>query len=193
MIHLPRTAYHVGRGLWQARQAAGGIGPPAVALGLTVPHVYSGRVGLLDTDVNGHLNNAAYLVNCEMARWEWVGASGLLQHAVKEKIAFIIASTAVRFRREIKLGQRYEVSTMLSSWDERSGVIRHEFTAPGRPDDVLSQVLCKCVFKRGRETLAPEAVLRAAGAVDPASLKAAGEVEVAFDGLNEAMREAARR
>ena len=70
MIHLPRTAYHVGRGLWQARQAAGAAGPPvaAAALGLSVPHVYAGRVGLLDTDVNGHLNNAAYLVNCEMAR-----------------------------------------------------------------------------------------------------------------------------
>jgi hypothetical protein len=42
-------------------------------LALAYPAVWRGRAGLLDCDVNLHLNNSSYLYAMELARWHFTG------------------------------------------------------------------------------------------------------------------------
>ena len=61
-----------------------------------MPHVYTARCSLLlDTDVYAHMNNASYLVHCELARWQMGAETGALRTMASEGLAFVVGSVAV--------------------------------------------------------------------------------------------------
>jgi len=65
VVHAPRVALAILRGRAQRARSSGDEG-----WGFFKPHVYSARAGVFfDIDGMGHMNNAAYLVHCELARW----------------------------------------------------------------------------------------------------------------------------
>jgi len=164
MFHVPRVIASVARGLWEGRSAAKKLGAPSMArAGLDgVPHVYRGRAGLLDIDTNLHLNNAAYLVHCELARWQLVGANGMLKYAWDTKCLFLVGATALRFRRSVRPFAAFEVRTRVQAWDERAMIMQHDFHYPGS-DEILATALCRAVLKRGRTTVSAQEVITALG------------------------------
>ena len=93
LIHLPRVAASIASGLLTP------FAPASTRLAISSPHIYRARAGVFDVDQFGHMNNAAYLVHCEMARWQLSAASGLLARAAKRKMIFLVGATAVRYRR----------------------------------------------------------------------------------------------
>jgi hypothetical protein len=103
VIQIPRVVTAIARGYWQRRT------PVDKLVGISAPHVLDRRCGLWDVDVYGHMNNAAYLVHFEMARWNMAAQNGLLDWCVRERSAFIIGGLSLRFRKEIGPFQPFEV------------------------------------------------------------------------------------
>ena len=135
-IIIPRIVAAVARGFARQRK-----GPERFAgLGSTTPFVSTARAGLWDIDVYGHMNNASYLTHAELARWEMSVASGMLQHAARQRLAFIMAGTAVRYRREVRPLQPFEVHSSFAALDGESIFLRHNFV-PAGGGPLLAQVL----------------------------------------------------
>jgi acyl-CoA thioesterase FadM len=86
-----RALWNIGAGLVHRvankRSASKGL------LGVTYPSVWKGRTGLLDCDVNLHLNNSSYLYSMELARW----------HLTAYVAASVSSSTSYFCRRQLVL------------------------------------------------------------------------------------------
>lgn len=142
LIHTPRTLASIAKGLWRRHQLLGGasttVTQPSskgsqtpIGFGLGNAYRYKSRVGLFDVDYLGHMNNAAYLSHAEFARWEMMSCNGLLSHFFKSKMHFIVASTAVRYRQEIRpLFGSFVVESFVAAMDERSVWIFQNFVTP---------------------------------------------------------------
>ena len=93
IIHVPRVLWTLARGMASPQPMVGLNGRP---------HVYTARVNaLLDADQFLHMNNAAYSVHFEMARWEMSAANGLMRTVVSDKLAFIVASGVSLAKRNL--------------------------------------------------------------------------------------------
>lgn len=97
-----------------------------------------------------------------MARWEMGAANGLMQKTVKDKIAFIVASSAIRFRRELRPMQAFEVHTSLLAAGERDMHILQ--VAKGADGGKLyAGALVRAVLRRGRERISPREIVSELG------------------------------
>ena len=193
MFHVPRVAASIAKGLWEGRAAAR-RGAPIARVGLSRedPHVYQGRAGVLDIDTNLHLNNAAYLVHCELARWQLVAANGMLRYAFDSKVLFLVGATALRFRRSVRPLAAFEVRTTVPAWDDRAMFLQHDFHYPGS-DEVLATAMCRAVLKRGRETVRAAEALAALGVDDaPATTGMDTPAVQALIALDNTLRDAQR-
>ena len=89
--------------------------------GLSNPHVYNGRCGILDIDIFGHMNNASYLSHAEYARWDCTAYNGLMETMLSTRTMFIVASSSIKYRREIKpLFKQFVLHTYIAGLDPRN-------------------------------------------------------------------------
>lgn len=63
-----RALWNIGAGLAQRALTKSA---PRPGLAVTYSAVWKARPGLLDCDINLHLNNASYLYSMELARWHF--------------------------------------------------------------------------------------------------------------------------
>ncbi len=71
-------------------------------------------------DTFGHMNNAAYLVLFEEARWEFITRNGYgLNEVLKEQKGPIILDIAMRFKKEINLREKIKITTELVSHEQK--------------------------------------------------------------------------
>ena len=89
------------------------------------------QVRYSDTDMMGHINNAAYAQFLEIARMEFLDT--LLPPAARPA-AIVLARLELNYRREVHLGQRVEVLTALTNVGNSSWTYGFQLLA----DDVLS-------------------------------------------------------
>lgn len=80
----------------------------------------SGRVWPRDVDHMSHMNNARYLNKLEHGRLGFLVHSGLHSALVRARVPYGLGGVAVRFRREIRPFQSFELKTRLAGWDKRS-------------------------------------------------------------------------
>ena len=91
------------------------------------------RVWLHDLDVFGHMNNGRYLQIMDVARTEWMTRTGVLSAMWSYKWSAVLGGGLTRYRRSLKLFQKYQVRTQLIHWDERWFFFEHVFVdAQGR-------------------------------------------------------------
>ena len=70
-------------------------------------------------DSNGHLTNARYFTFMDYGRTAWFGATGTGTAALKRRVGFLLAGSAMTYRREIPLGAPFSLHTELAGFDER--------------------------------------------------------------------------
>jgi acyl-CoA thioester hydrolase len=67
-------------------------------------------------DAYGHVNNAAYMVLFEEARWEWITPNGFGVERVQElQYGPVLLEATIRFNREIKLREKIRIVTRLKA------------------------------------------------------------------------------
>lgn len=151
------------------------------------------RVMPHDLDAVGHMNNGRYLTIADLGRLDLVLASGLWREVVKNRWTPIASTIAIRYRREIRLFERFRLESRLLGWDDTIVVIEHQFVfATG---ERAGQVAARALFKGGfydrkvREFVAMKDVMAAMNYFGPSPVLAP-DVE-AFLKADDAMRLAA--
>lgn len=102
-----------------------------------------------DIDLFGHMNNGRYSQVFDIARAEWMLRTGVFSAMRRNGWAAVIGGSTVRFRRSLKLFERYEVTTRLISWDRRWFFL--EASARNQKGDVVATGICRAaLLNRGR-------------------------------------------
>lgn len=120
------------------------------------------RVRLTDCDVNFHVNNGRFLTLMDLGRIDLVGRSGLLGVFRREGWSAVAAGATIRFRRELRLGARYQLHTRIAGWDADWTFFEQRFE---RADGTLAaRAYAKvAVLDRDRARVAPSRVVSALG------------------------------
>jgi len=114
------------------------------------------RVWPNDLDINLHVNNGRYLALADIGRIHWFVQSGTLAVARRHNAFPVVGDAIAKFRRDLKLFQKFEIHTRLLGWDHRWGFIEHRFVRAGR---VIGVVLIRGIFKGPDGVLDPGVLL----------------------------------
>ena len=118
------------------------------------------RVWPNDLDLFAHVNNGRYLTLMDLGRLHIAMRAGLLK-VMRERHWHAAASAAeIRFRRPLKLWQRYELVTEIVDWDEHWILFEQRFESGGK---VHACALVKAQFRRQRERVPTATVLHLVG------------------------------
>ena len=118
------------------------------------------RVCLVDVDRNRHMNNAKFLRVGNFARRSfWAHADVWRLCLERPTINLVVTAQTIRYRRELKLFDRYEVVSKLLFWDDKCFYTEHRFV---KENFVHAAQLVKYRLVSKRQTIAtPQALLDA--------------------------------
>ena len=77
------------------------------------------RVGLLDIDLNMHLNNGKYTKIMDRCRLEHAVVTGLLNRMIEARASAVVANSEIAYVRELRPYQRFMVHTRILGWDDK--------------------------------------------------------------------------
>ncbi|CAI8740169.1 thioesterase family protein [Pseudomonas sp. IT-P176] len=124
------------------RQPVGGLATTVVRM----------RVWPLDLDLNRHVTNGRYFTLADVGRMDYVLRSGAFRVALRHKAVPIVGDVWGKFRRELKLFERFEIHTRILAWDAKWNFMEHRFVSNGR---VVGVVVMRGLFRSGKGTVAP--------------------------------------
>lgn len=110
------------------------------------------RVWPLDLDLNRHVTNGRYFTLADLGRMDYVLRSGAFRVALKHKAVPIVGDTWGKFRRELRLFERFEIHTRMLGWDHKWSFMEHRFVKDGR---VLGVVVMRGLFRSPKGGVAP--------------------------------------
>lgn len=85
-----------------------------------------------DIDINFHMNNGRYLTICDLTRVDMFIRTGLAKIMIKEKWMPVISEQTIKYKKALKMFQKYTVKMEVISWDKKSFKMLHTFHAGGR-------------------------------------------------------------
>lgn len=138
------------------------------------------RVWVHDLDAVGHMNNGRYLTLMDLGRTDLMLRTGLYRAALRHKWTPIANAIAIRYRREMRLFQKFQLNSRLLYWDDTRVVMEQVFIFDGGRHD--GQIAARALFKgglydRASKTFVPIARLMEEMGVTAASPAMPAEVE----------------
>jgi len=85
-----------------------------------------------DLDIYFHMNNGRYLTVMDLGRFDLILRSGLGEICEKNHLAPLVASATVRYKRSLKLFQRYQLVSRIVCWDDKWVFIKQSFIQDGK-------------------------------------------------------------
>lgn len=110
-----------------------------------------------DIDINLHMNNGRYLTICDLTRVDMFIRTGLATTMLREKWRPVISEHTMKYKRGLKLFQRYQVYMKVSHWDEKVFHMQHRFMVKGR---VVAEGTSKGVIISKHGVVTPAEVMR---------------------------------
>ncbi len=101
------------------------------------------RVWPNDLDTNFHMNNGRYLTLLDLGRLDLLLHLQAVPKLMKNHLGPVLASVQVRFRRPLKLGQKFEVVTRFVTWDTKWIYLEQKIFRKG---DLVLHAYLKGVF-----------------------------------------------
>ena len=83
------------------------------------------RVWPNDLDINLHVNNGRYLTLMDLGRLDLLMRSGTLNVLFKRKWAPVLGAATVRFKRSMRLFEKFTLKTRVLGWDEKWVYMEH--------------------------------------------------------------------
>jgi acyl-CoA thioesterase FadM len=105
------------------------------------------RVWPHDLDLSVHMNNGRYLTLMDLGRTDILIRSGLWRHVWRNKWTPIASAISIRFRRELRPFQKFQLETQLVCWEAALVVMEQTFVIKGGPRD--GQIAARALFKGG--------------------------------------------
>lgn len=118
------------------------------------------RVGLLDLDLNLHLNNAKYLKFMDRCRLEHSVCTGLLNEMIQARCNAVVANTEIAYVRELRPYQQFSVRTRILGWDDKYVYYDQRFESQGK---LHTHALLRLVNMYGGKSISPQAVQEMTG------------------------------
>ena len=85
-----------------------------------------------DIDINLHMNNGRYLTICDLTRIDMFIRTGLAKTMLKEKWMPVISEHTMKYKKGLKLFQKYTINMEVIGWDEKSFKMLHTFIVGDR-------------------------------------------------------------
>ena len=105
------------------------------------------RVLPTDLDLNGHMNNGRYLTIMDLGRLDHVLRSGLWRPIWQNGWAPMLGSAVIRYRREMRLMQRFTLETRIAAWSDTTAVMEQTFLIASGPQK--GQMAARALVKAG--------------------------------------------
>lgn len=84
-----------------------------------------------DLDAFLHVNNGVYLTLMDLGRIDLLLRSNTLSALRKEGWSPVLAAETIRFKKPLRLWQRFSIVTRVLGWDENSVYVEQVFTSKG--------------------------------------------------------------
>jgi acyl-CoA thioesterase FadM len=101
------------------------------------------RVWPGDIDVLFHVNNGVYLSMLDVARVDMMLRSGVLLRLRARRFYPVVAAQTIRYRRSLRLFERFEVETRVVGWDDQAFLLTHAFL---RRDELVAEAVVRVRF-----------------------------------------------
>ena len=111
------------------------------------------RVGVLDLDLNFHMNNGRFLSTMDLGRMDLLMKTGHFIRLFKNGYYPVILSESIVFNKSLDLFQQYDLETQIQSFDEKFFYIEQKFVRNGTL--VASANVRACFKKRGVRGVIP--------------------------------------
>ncbi len=85
------------------------------------------RVRLFDCDVLGYMAAFKYPSYMDFIRWELIVRSSFFQAFKNNKLAFVVASQKIIYRKPLKAWSKFSITLELGGWDEKWVYHIHKF------------------------------------------------------------------
>jgi acyl-CoA thioesterase FadM len=85
------------------------------------------RILPTDLDVLWHVNNGVYLSLMDFGRWDMVFRNGIYDLTRKKKWYAVVAGESIKFRKALKLFDKFELHTQTVGHDEKYFFIQQKF------------------------------------------------------------------
>ncbi|MCB1520237.1 MAG: thioesterase family protein [Hyphomicrobiaceae bacterium] len=105
------------------------------------------RVWPHDLDTSLHLNNGRYLTLMDVGRLDVMVASGLWRAVLRHRWTPVASAIKIRYRREIRAFERFELETRLVTWSDLTVVMEQRFVF--KDGDKAGQLAAHALFKGG--------------------------------------------
>lgn len=109
------------------------------------PCYTSFRVLPTDLDVLRHVNNGVYLTLMDLGRVDLMHRGGIYETVKKEQWYPIVSAETIRFRKSLKLGQKFTIRSEVLGWDEKSVYLSQRFI---RNEETIAEAALKARFLR---------------------------------------------
>ena len=96
------------------------------------PSVTRMRVHPGDLDLYLHVNNGSYLQMMDVARSNFVADLGGFALLGGRRWYPVVAASTMTYKRSLRLGNRFEITTRVLGWDERVVYLEQAFTCRGQ-------------------------------------------------------------
>lgn len=104
---------------------------PVAGRGVLDPSETRMRVRPSDLDIYLHVNNGVYLQMMDVARSNLIADLGGFPLLKAQGWYPVVAASTVKYRRSLRLGERFVVTSRVLGWDERVVYLEQVFTRAG--------------------------------------------------------------
>ena len=105
------------------------------------------RAFVHDLDTSLHVNNGRYLTLMDLGRLDLMIRTGLLAAALANKWTPIASTIAIRFKREVRLFNRFRLESRILAWDHTQVIIEQTVILETAPH--AGQIAAHALFKGG--------------------------------------------
>ncbi|HEV7433343.1 MAG TPA: thioesterase family protein [Pseudorhizobium sp.] len=113
------------------------------------------RVWLHDLDTSLHMNNGRYWTLMDLGRTDLVIRSGLWRPVLRNGWTPVVSAGKIRFRRELRLFQRFDLQTRLVFWNDTRFVIEHRLVAQGTGAIAAIALVLAGIYDRRKKAFVP--------------------------------------
>ena len=120
------------------------------------------RVSPFDVELT-RMNNGRYVTLMDLGRVGIALRCGLLPSMLRKRWTPLVAAVSIRYRRSLRIGQRFDLVTRVVAFDEKYWYFDQRFEAKG---DVYASAFVKALFHGPAGAVTPREMLTAAGTPD---------------------------
>jgi acyl-CoA thioesterase FadM len=86
-----------------------------------------------DLDISIHMNNGRYLTMMDLGRTDLIIRTGLWRLILRRRLTPVVGTAAIRFRRELRLFQAFDLETRLVGWVDDMVLFEQRFRIASGP------------------------------------------------------------